>query len=202
MDSRAPDGRDPAHPGFTRAGEVLTRLVKSTMDSTWYTIDFGALVGIFLTSFLVYAALIVLVRLNGLRSFSKLSSHDFAITVAIGSVVAATVVAPSPSAANGIVALIALFVFKRLISSSRRLFSISPLDNRPLLLMRDGRILEEHLTRAQVTREDLFSKLREANVANISDVHAVVMETTGDVSVLHGNREHFDTSLLEGVVGA
>lgn len=169
------------------------------MDPSWYTVETSAIVGIFLTSIGVYAALIALVRLNGLRSFSKMSSHDFAITVAIGSVIASTVVAPSPSLGNGVVALVALFVAQRALSSLRRHVERSPVDNRPLLLMRDGRILDDNLARAQVTHADLMAKLREANVMRMSEVRAVVMEATGDVSVLHGRREAFDEALIAGV---
>lgn len=172
------------------------------MDSTWFTIDPSTTFAIFLTTFGAYAALIVLVRLNGLRSFSKMSSHDFAITVAIGSVIASTVVAPSPSLGSGVAALVALFLFQRILSSARRFWDNSPVDNRPLLLMRDGRILEEHLAAAQVTHSDLYAKLREANVLSFSEVRAVVMEATGDMSVLHGPREVFEETLLEGVDGA
>lgn len=169
------------------------------MDPSWYTIDAGALVDIFVTTLFVYAALLLLVRVNGLRSFSKMSSHDFAITVAIGSVIASTVVAATPSLGNGIAALVALFVFQRFLSSTRVWFDPAPVDNRPLLLMRDGTILEEHLAKAQVTRADVLSKLRGANVMRMSDVRAVVMESTGDVSVLHGDPAEFDPVLLEGV---
>lgn len=169
------------------------------MDSSWFALDPSALLGIFLTSVGVYAALIVLVRINGLRSFSKMSSHDFAITVAIGSVIASTVVAPNPSLGNGVAALVALFAAQRALSSLRRHLEGSPVDNRPLLLMRDGRILDENLARAQVTRADLMAKLREANVMRMSEVRAVVIEATGDVSVLHGQREAFDEALLAGV---
>lgn len=169
------------------------------MDPSWFAIDAGAILAIFITAFCVYAALILLVRLNGLRSFSKMSSHDFAITIAIGSIMGSTVLFATASLADGLAALVALFVFQRILSSARRQFGSSPVDNRPLLLMRDGRILEQNLVRAQVTREDLFSKLREANVLSMTEVRAVVLEATGDVSVLHGDREHFDAGLLEGV---
>lgn len=171
------------------------------MDPSWFTVDAGAILAIFITAFCVYAALIVLVRLNGLRSFSKMSSHDFAITIAIGSIMGSTVIFKTSSLGDGLAALIALFLFQRIISTARRQFGSSPVDNRPLLLMRDGRILERNLARAQITREDLFSKLREANVLNMTEVRAVVLEATGDVSVLHGEREHFDAGLLDGVEG-
>jgi uncharacterized membrane protein YcaP (DUF421 family) len=54
-----------------------------------------------------------------------------------------------------------------------------------------------------MTRSELRAKLREANVLEWSQIRAVVLETTGDVSVLHGDEggTPLDPSLLEGVDG-
>ncbi len=58
--------------------------------------------------------------------------------------------------------------------------------NSPVLLMRDGEFLQAALNATRVAEDDLIAKLREANVRDLSDVRAVVLETTGDISVLHG----------------
>jgi uncharacterized membrane protein YcaP (DUF421 family) len=71
-------------------------------------------------------------------------------------------------------------------------------DNSPLLLMEDGAVLENNLASARLTHDDLRAKLREANVTDATQVHAVVFETTGDVSVLHGDGR-WDPDLLQGV---
>ncbi|WP_311199201.1 YetF domain-containing protein [Leisingera caerulea] len=63
--------------------------------------------------------------------------------------------------------------------------------------MRDGVILEAALTATRVAESDLIAKLREANVKDLSQVSAVVLETTGDISVLHG--DHLQDRLLSGV---
>ena len=42
----------------------------------------------------------------------------------------------------------------------------------------------------------MIAKLREANVLDISEVRAVVLETTGDISVLHG--ESCAETVMEG----
>ena len=47
-------------------------------------------------------------------------------------------------------------------------------------------MIEENLTRSRVTADDLRGKLREANVRNYNEVRYVVLEATGDVSVVHG----------------
>ena len=54
----------------------------------------------------------------------------------------------------------------------------------------DGQtILHENLKKARVTESDLRSKLREANVLDLSQVRAVIFEATGDISVLHTSEE-------------
>jgi len=59
--------------------------------------------------------------------------------------------------------------------------------NKPVELMRDGKISEENLKRNGISKDNLMAKLREANALNFENVISVVLETTGDISVLHSN---------------
>lgn len=59
-------------------------------------------------------------------------------------------------------------------------------------------ILKDNLDVANVSLNDLYAKLREANVLDTKDVHAVILETSGDISVLHGAKE-LDKKILHGV---
>lgn len=155
---------------------------------------------ILVSSLVIYGAVILVVRLNGLRTFSKMSSFDFAVTVAIGSLIA-SVAATSTSLTNGVLALVAIVAFQRVLAMARRHTAVETgVDNRPILLMAGEQIITEHMARSRITPADLRAKLREANVTQWSQIRAVVMETTGDVSVLTG--DSLDPSLLEGVIGA
>ncbi len=49
-----------------------------------------------------------------------------------------------------------------------------------------------------MTRSDVYAKLREANVIALDQALAVVLESTGNVSVLHGDGP-LDRRLLDGV---
>lgn len=148
----------------------------------------------------IYLWVIAATRLMGLRSFSKMSAFDFAMTVAIGSAIAATALGTAPLA-HGAVAVAVLFVAQFLVALLRRWTAADRLvDNAPLLLMEGPRILDDHLAKARLTRDDLYAKLRSANVLALDDIHAVVFETTGDVSVLHG-RGRLDARLLASVRG-
>lgn len=148
---------------------------------------------------------LVLVRLVGLRSFSKMTAFDFVATVAAGSLLANAGVASSwASFVQTIAALSALFGLQVLLAFGRRRSAAIRrlLDNEPLLLARDGVIDETALRKARVARADVIEKLREANALSFAAVHAVVLEATGDISVLHGDRDvDVDDTLLEGVRG-
>lgn len=157
------------------------------MALSWFTTAWGTIALVVASGLGIYVGLVVLTRLAGLRSFSKLSAFDFAITVAIGSVVSMVVVAESPPLAQGLAALATLYGLQIGVAALRHRSDriASWVDNEPLLIMDHGEILDENLRKGRMTREDLYAKLREANILRLEEVRAVVMESTGDVSVLH-----------------
>jgi uncharacterized membrane protein YcaP (DUF421 family) len=166
----------------------------------WLSTSVTELWMILVSSLVIYGAVILVVRLNGLRTFSKMSSFDFAVTVAIGSLIA-SVAATSTSLTNGVVALVAIVAFQRVLAMARRRTDVETVvDNRPILLMAGEQMITEHMGESRITPADLRAKLRAANVTEWSQIRAVVLETTGDVSVVTG--DSLDPSLLEGVIGA
>ena len=146
---------------------------------------------------------ILLVRVIGLRSFSKMTAFDFVITLATGSLLAsAGTVSSWPNYLQALVAIAALMGLQVILAVFRRMGSAAKnaMENEPLMLMREGVFLDEALAASRVSRDDVLAKLRAASVLRLSDVRAVVLETTGDISVLHG--DHLDDDLIDGVRGA
>lgn len=169
------------------------------MIEDWLSISMTEVWLVLLSSLVIYLAVILVVRLNGLRSFSKMSSFDFAVTVAIGSLLA-SVAATSTSLANGLIAVAAIILLQRMVALARRNTGIEKVvDNQPTLLMVGAEMISENMRSARITPADLRGKLRGAGITEWSQVQAVVLETTGDVSVLSGTS--LDPSLLEGVIG-
>jgi len=139
----------------------------------------------------IYTAVILYTRVFGKRSFSKMSSFDFAMTVAVGSMIATTVLSSSVSFIEGAVGLLVVYALQLIAAFFRRYkWFRNLIDNDPTLLMDGETILEENMKAVRVTEGDLRSKLREANVANLSEIKAVVFETTGDIVVLHKQHDH------------
>ena len=67
-----------------------------------------------------YAAMVILTRLSGIRSFSKMSGFDFAVTVAIGSIFASIIMGKTPSLIQGIVVLTLLFACQIIFATLRQ----------------------------------------------------------------------------------
>ena len=146
----------------------------------------------------IVLTIVALIRVVGLRSLSKMSSFDFAVTIALGSVLGGFA-ASSTSLANGMLAIAVLLATQTAIALVRQRTSSGRIvDNTPVLLMRDGEFIDAALRRTRVTRSDVIAKLREANAIQLDQVHAVVLESTGDVSVLHGSGP-VDDLLLDDV---
>lgn len=142
---------------------------------------------------------IFVVRVIGLRTFSKMTAFDFVATVATGSLLAGACQATTwPEFAQPTLAISALlgaqFVIAKLRQASDQIEET--VQNEPVILMRNGKISDDALRETRVAHADLIAKLREANALRFSDVRAVVLETTGDISVLHG--DDLDDAMLEG----
>ena len=152
----------------------------------WFEASWTSIIAILLTAAGIYLAIIIFTRIAGKRSFSKMSSFDFAMTVAVGSILATTILSKSVSLIQGIVGLAAVYILQISAAILRRYsWFQKAIDNSPLLLLEGKNVLHENLKKARVTEGDLRSKLREANVLDLSQVRIVVFETTGDISVLH-----------------
>ena len=173
------------------------------VDWTEVVGDPGAMIGVAVTAVTVYALTVLNTRVGGARSMAALSTFDFVVNVAIGAMVGSAAIGSS-SILDAVTGIVVLFVLQLAASALRmRTKARSLVDNCPLLLMHNGRFIEEHLRRARVTKGDVHAALRKHNVRTYDEVDAVVFEATGSLSVLHGSDDayRFDNRMLEGVDG-
>ncbi|QYJ06929.1 DUF421 domain-containing protein [Qipengyuania flava] len=140
------------------------------------------------------------IRVIGLRSLSKMTNFDFVVTVASGSLLAGAVQASEwPAFAQALLALAALFGLQYLVANLRQSSDSfeDAIQNGPIFLMYEGKFCDGALETSRVAKDDVIAKLREANVLRMDQVRAVVLETTGDISVLHG--DCLEDALVDGI---
>ncbi|HEY4591115.1 MAG TPA: YetF domain-containing protein, partial [Thermoanaerobaculia bacterium] len=90
------------------------------------------------------------------------------------------------SLTGGLISAAALIAVNYLVGvltfRSKRLEAL--IEGRPELLIHNGRLYEEVLTRAQLTRHELNAALRQAGCACVEEVHTAVLENNGGISVV------------------
>jgi uncharacterized membrane protein YcaP (DUF421 family) len=149
----------------------------------------------------IYWAFVVLVRLLGQRALARMSSADLATVVALGAVIGRAALGYTPTLGAGVIALITLFTMQALAGRIRRRARMSQvLNNQPVLLMAGNEVLAENLRRTHLAEEELWPALRLAGIRNRTEVACVILEPTGEISVLRRGTA-LDRDLMTDVRG-
>ncbi|MEN3975115.1 YetF domain-containing protein [Emcibacter sp. SYSU 3D8] len=149
--------------------------------NSWSGLGRALLIGV-----LAYAGLIVLLRISGKRTLSKMNAFDLVVTVALGSTLASVLLDRSVPLAEGLLAFALLIVLQFVITwmSVRNRWFRGMIKSEPSLLVRDGAYLPGAMRRQRVTREEIEAALRKHGHDDIAKVAAVVLETDGALSVI------------------
>ncbi len=138
---------------------------------------------------LAYASLVVLLRVSGKRTLSKMNAFDFIVTVALGSTLASILTSRQVSLVQGGVAL-SLLVFLQLANTFlavRSAWYSRLIKSQPTLVFFRGQYLIDAMRKQRITRQEVLAAMRAGGVTEPGDVDAVVIETEGSLSVL---RDH------------
>ena len=96
-------------------------------------------------------------------------------------------------------AIACLFTVQWLVAKVRRNTSAkSVIDNRPLLLAKDGQLLTDNMASASIHADDIRAKMRQTGITRREDLAYVVLESSGDVSVI-GRDSEVEDWLVEDV---
>lgn len=134
---------------------------------------------------LAYINLVVLLRLSGRRTLSKMNAFDLVVTVALGSTFATIILNRDVSLAQGTVAFALLIALQYAVtwSSVRSSWFRKCVTGEPAMLFYDGKFLSDAMRRSRVTEDEVRSAARASGHSSLHQVHAVVLETDGTFSV-------------------
>jgi uncharacterized membrane protein YcaP (DUF421 family) len=149
-----------------------------------------------------YAALLLLLRISGKRTLSKMNAFDLIVTVALGSTLATIMLSKDTALAEGVLAL-ALLIFLQLTITwlSVRSARVSRLVKaEPRLLFHNGEFLWSAMTMERVNKGEILQAVRSQGFGSLATVEAVVLETDGSFSVLK-KTDQPPAALLSNVTG-
>lgn len=156
-------------------------MVMDTFFEDWSGIGRVIVVGT-----LAYVALVLVLRISGKRSLSKMNAFDLVVTVALGSTLATIILSKDVALAEGIVALGLLIGLQYVVTwSSVHSETVSHLvKSDPALLFYRGQFLKAQLRRSRVVQNEVLAAVRQQGIASLNDVEAVILESDGSMAVV------------------
>lgn len=160
---------------------------------SWY-----GLVRVVVVGGLAYGSLVLLLRISGNRTLSKMNAFDLIVTVALGSTLATILLTERVALIEGVVGMALLIGLQWSVTwLSVRSPTVSDLvKSEPVLLLFDGRMLSGQMRRARVTEDEVLAAIRGHGSASLDDVRAVVLETDGSFSVVRRSPDPLSRSSL------
>jgi len=135
---------------------------------------------------IVYLALMFAFRFMSKRDLTESTTFDLLIVLLLSNIVQNALIGADNSILGGLVGAGALLLvstwLNRLTGHNTKARKV--LEGEPILLVYNGRPLEDNLRKYAVSRPDLNAGLRAQNVISMSDVRYAFLELDGTISVI------------------
>ncbi len=135
---------------------------------------------------LIYIIVTAALRVMGKRQVSDMQTSELVITLIISEVASLPLENAERPLLNSLVPIMMIVAIELLVSllmmKSRKVRAL--ICGHPIVVIKDGEIIESELRRLRITREDLYSLLREKDVSDEKDVRYGIIEPNGSLSVL------------------
>ena len=160
--------------------ESLSKIIENALN-----IDFNILVAVTFSTAIVAFLIIFVIRWLGNKGMGQLSTIELIIILGLGEAIGQSMLNPSQtSIPQGFtVVIIAIVIFKiyDYLTTKYNKFSkiIQP---NPILLVKDGKIIDEAMKKAKISRKELESYLRLTGTDDISEIKSSYLEINGQVS--------------------
>ena len=135
---------------------------------------------------LIYIIVTAAVRLMGKRQVSDMQTSELVITLIISEVASLPLENAERPLLNSLVPIMMIVAIELLVSllmmKSKRFRSL--ICGHPIIIIKDGKMIDTQLKKLRISREDVYSLLREKDIADESKVRWGIIEPNGTLSVL------------------
>ena len=139
----------------------------------------------YLRTVILYLILILSIRLMGKRQIGQMEASEFVVTMLVANLAAIPMQDGAIPLYSGLVPILTVLGLELVLSGlilksmvMRRFFC-----GKPVILIENGKILQENLRRTRVTLDELTGHLREKDVLDLRSVQYAILETDGNLSV-------------------
>jgi uncharacterized membrane protein YcaP (DUF421 family) len=136
----------------------------------------------------VFAFVFLVTRIVGRRQLSDLEPFDVILLVVIGDLVQQGVTQSDESVTGALTVIATMALLSAAVSwisfRSRRVRLVA--EGAPIVLVQDGRLIEQNMRRERITREDIEEQARQQQITKIADLRWAILENDGKISCISG----------------
>ena len=140
---------------------------------------------------LVYIALLLAFRFMSKRDLTQNTTFDLLIVLLLSNVVQNALIGEDNSILGALVGATTLLLLSTGLNrwTAKSIKARRLLEGEPILLVHNGQILEENMSRYAVSRPDLNAGLRGQNMITLGDVRYAFLELDGTISVIRKSEQ-------------
>lgn len=147
---------------------------------------------------LVFLALLVFLRLIGKRMGGILTFSELAVMLTLGAILAVPMQTPERGILQGLLILVCVLLLQRGLNLWE--FKSKKIEQKTqghiILLVKDGVINCENLSRKRISRQQIYAELRKNDIHNLGRVKRMYMEACGLFSIYEFKEDKLGLSLL------
>jgi uncharacterized membrane protein YcaP (DUF421 family) len=151
----------------------------------WY--PGGLVLGqIVVRSAVVYVFLLLLLRFTGKRQIGQLAPFDLVLLLVLSNAVQNSMTGGDNSVVGGLLSATTLVALNSGVAllTSRSKKAEALIEGHPIVLIHNGKLYDAMMDRANITRHELNSALRQAGCGCVEEVQYAVLENNGAISVV------------------
>ena len=140
----------------------------------------------FVRAVVLYLLLLVVIRLMGKRQLGEMEPSEFVVTLLIADLASVPMQDTGIPLLVGVVPILTVLALELMLSvlAMRSLKIRRLLCGQPVILMNNGRVVQENLRRTRITVDELVELLRQAGTVDLTEVWQAILETNGQLSVI------------------
>jgi uncharacterized membrane protein YcaP (DUF421 family) len=135
---------------------------------------------------LIYFFLILLLRATGKRQIGQMSPFDLVLLMVLSNAVQNSMNGGDNSVTAGVILAVTLvaanWIVGRMTTSSKTMEQL--IEGNPQVLFHNGKVYENVLADAQITRQELIAAVHKAGHADLNAIRAAILENDGTISVI------------------
>ena len=139
----------------------------------------------YLRTVILYLVLIAVIRMMGKRQIGQMEPSEFVVTMLVANLASIPMQDEGVPLHSGLVPILTVLGLELLLSA----FSLASvkfrrlLCGKPVILIENGKVLQQNLRKTRITMDELSGHLREKDVLEIRKVQYAILETNGNLSV-------------------